>query len=169
MLIAALTVSLQLAASVAPLPSGHWMPVQAMDHPYEAVMTSDPSGDAGAWSLQDGARLTADVGLKASRIVNELHEEGVAANRPGAVPGFTDETVDLASKADAVPVAAIADEGGSVLKKIARHAVKFKAVIILLIGAIGAVGAAGAAGKLSTGSTNQDESNDNPDTARTPA
>ena len=166
MLIAGLTVSMQLAASVAPLPSGHWMPVEAMDHPYEAMTTSAPSGDAGAWSLQDGARITAEVGLKASRIVNELREEGVAANRPGAVAGFTDETVDLASKADAVPVAAIADEGGSVLRKVARHAVKFKAVIVLLIGAVGVVGAVG---KLSTGSTNQDESNDNPDTARTPA
>ena len=166
MLIVPLTVSLQLAASVAPLPSGHWMPVAAMDHPYEAVTTSDPSGDAGAWSLQDGARITAEVGLKTSRIVNELREEGVAANRSGAVAGFTDETVDLASKADAVPVAAVADEGGSVLRKVARHAVKFKAVIVLLIGAIGA---AGAVGKLSTGSTSQDESNDNLETTRTPA
>jgi len=55
MLVVPLTVSLQLAASVAPLPSGHWMPVEAMDHPYEAVITSVPSGDAGGWSLQDGA------------------------------------------------------------------------------------------------------------------
>ena len=166
MLIVPLIVSLKLAASVAPLlPSGHWMPVAAMHHPYETVTTSDPSGDAGAWSLQHGARITAEVGLKASRIVNELREEG-GADRPGAVAGFTDETVDLASKADAVPVAAIADEGGSVLGKVARHAVKFKAVIVLLIGAVGAVGAVG---KLSTGSTNQDESKGSSETTHAPA
>ena len=55
MLIVPLTVSLQLAASGAPLPPGHWIPVPAMDHPYEAVATFETSGDAGAWSLQDGA------------------------------------------------------------------------------------------------------------------
>ena len=65
-----------------------------------------------------------------------------------------------------VPVATVADEGVSLLRMIARLAVKFKVLVVLLIGVAGAVGAVG---KLFTDSTSQDESNPSPDPARTSA
>ena len=103
MLMAALAITLQLAASETLLQSSGWMPIEAIDHPFEAAMSTESPGDDRAWSLQDGAGVTAEVASKAFGIVDEGRGD-TAANHPGRAAGFTDETVDLASKADVVPV-----------------------------------------------------------------